>query len=70
MKRFACHLFAGWALIFALAQTAQSAPVIKISDPSLCVDGMQTDPDSDDSEPILAAVDGGCIVPPEGTISI
>ena len=64
------HLFAGMALLFGLAQSAHSAPVIKISDPSLCIDGMETDPDSDDADPVLAAADGGCTMQPQGIISI
>jgi hypothetical protein len=68
MKRFAGPVFACLALI--LTQAAHSAPHIKVSDPSLCIDGMETDPDSDDADPILAAADGGCTIQPEGIISI
>jgi len=73
MKRFACRLFAIpmlAALFFALPQMAHAGGMIHVSDPSVCVDGMQTDPDSDDLEPILTALDGGCVVPTQGTISI
>jgi hypothetical protein len=67
---FAAHLFAAWALIFALPQAAHAIGMIRVSAPSVCVDGMETDPDSDDQEPILAAADGGCMVQPQGIISI
>ena len=75
MKRFACRLFAlpilaAWALVFALPQMAHAVGTIRVSDPSVCVDGMETDPGSDDLEPILTALDGGCMVQTQGTISI
>jgi len=67
---FAAHLFAAWALIFALPQAAHAVGMIRVSDPSLCVDGMETDPDSDELEPILAATDAGCMAQPQEIISI
>ena len=54
------HLFASMVLVFGMAQAAQSAPVIKISDPSLCIDSMPMDGDSDELEPMLVAADGAC----------
>jgi hypothetical protein len=33
------------------------------SDPSLCLDSMETVPDDDDLVPMPAAMDGGCSVP-------
>ncbi len=33
------------------------------SDPSLCLDSMETVPDDDDLVPTPAAVDGGCSIP-------
>ena len=72
MRRVFNPLFAILAvlLFFAPPLAAHSAPAIRISDPSLCVDGMETDPDSDDGDLILTAVDSGCMVQPEGIISI
>jgi len=67
---FAANLFAGLALLFALPQAAHAVSMIRIADPSLCVDGMETDPESDELEPILAAVDGGCMIQTQDTISI
>ena len=58
------------ALAFAMPVTAQDKAMVPVSDPSLCVDGMETDPDSDELEPILADADGGCVVPDGTTISI
>lgn len=52
------------ALVLVLPSMVQSAPAaIRVSDPSICIDGMETVPDTDDLEPILAAVDGGCAAP-------
>ena len=72
MKRVFNPLSAILAVLLFLAPplAAHSKPVIRISDPSLCIDGMETDPDSDDGDLILAAADGGCMVQPEGVISI
>ena len=67
---FAVNFFAGLALLFALPQAAHAVSTIRISDPSLCVDGMETDPESDELEPILAAVDEGCMIQTQDTISI
>jgi hypothetical protein len=73
MKRFsgriAGSLFAGWALFFALPQTAHAIGLIRISDPSLCIDSMP-DPDSDELEPILVAADGACTYQTPEIISI
>lgn len=51
------------ALAVALPQAAQAARMIRVSDPSLCLDGMETVPVNDDLEPILIALDGGCQAP-------
>ena len=67
---FAVNFLAGLALIFALPQAAHAVSIMRISDPSFCVDSMETDPDSDDLEPILAAVDEGCMIQTQDTISI
>jgi len=64
------HLFAAWALMFALPQAAHAVGKIRISNPSLCLDGMMTDPDSDDLVPTLAATDAGCMAQPLDIISI
>ena len=53
----------------ASPQAAQSGSMIRVSDPSICIDGMERLPDSDDLEPILAVADGGCTAP-QGPISI
>lgn len=78
MKQFSARflagpLFAAWALalFFALPQSAHAIGMIRISDPSVCVDSMQTDGDSDELEPILVAADGACSASlPEMPISI
>ena len=53
----------------APTQAANATGMIRVSDPSICIDGMETAPISDDQEPILAAADVGCPAP-EGPISI
>jgi hypothetical protein len=54
------------ALAIVMPATAQDTPArIRISDPSICIDGMETVPDTDALEPILAAADGGCAAPQE-----
>ena len=67
---FAVIFLAGLALLFALPQAAHAVSMIRISDSSLCVDSMETDPDSDDLQPILADVDEGCMIQTQDTISI
>lgn len=69
MKQFSGRLFAGslsvaWALalFFALPQSARAIGMIRISDPSVCIDSMQTEGDSDELEPILISADG-CSAP-------
>ncbi|HWU54192.1 MAG TPA: hypothetical protein VN175_01740 [Rhizomicrobium sp.] len=72
MKRVSAQLSAvifSIGLGFGLPPAAQAESAIHVSDPSLCIDGMETVPDSDDLEPILAAADGSCAAP-QGTISI
>ncbi len=72
MNKVSRHFLLAWmmALAFVLPQAAQGK-MIRVSDPSLCIDGMETDPDSDNSEPILAAADGACTMSqPEAPISI
>ena len=66
----AAHIFAAWGLLFALPQVAHAISLIRVSDPSLCVDGMETDPDSDELAPMLAGVDGGCMIQTQDIISI
>jgi hypothetical protein len=66
------HAFSRLLMVSALGlplTVAHAAPLIRVSDPSICIDGMVTDPASDDLEPIMAAADGGCIVP-ETLVSI
>jgi hypothetical protein len=72
MMRFSARLlavFLSLGLAPSSPQAAQATRAIRISDPSICIDGMETVPDSDENEPILAAADGGCNTP-EGPISI
>ena len=72
MKQISCHLLMGWMMVLAvtLPQTAQGAAMIRVSDPSLCLDNMETVPVNDDLEPILIAADGGCLVSQTATISV
>jgi len=72
MKRISSFLLMGWmmALVFVLPQPARSAAMIHVSDPSLCLDSMETVPVADDLMPILIAMDGGCQVPQQTVISI
>jgi hypothetical protein len=75
MTRFRCQflaaqLFAAWALLFAMPQAAQAVGMIRVADPSLCVDDMETDHGSDDEEIIAIATDGGCMIPQQDIISI
>jgi len=64
------YLIAAWAMLFALPQAAHAIGLIHVSDPSLCVDGMETDPYSDDGDVIAVAVDGGCMIQTLEIISI
>ena len=71
MKRVSAQVFAvifSMGLGFALPQTAHATGMIRVSDPSICIDGMETVPISDDLEPILAVADG-CTAP-QGPVSI
>jgi hypothetical protein len=65
MKQISSFLLMGWmvALVSALPQTARGAAMIRVSDPSLCLDSMETVPVADDLVPILIAMDAGCQVP-------
>ena len=64
------HLFAAWALLFAMPQAAQAVGMIRVADPSLCIDGMETDHGSDDEEIIDIASDGVCMIEQQDIISI
>jgi len=68
MKQTFSRLLMALAMILPLT-VAHAAPLMRVSDPSICIDGMVTDPASDDLEPILAAVESNCSVP-ETMISI
>jgi len=71
MMRFSGLLlavFLSLGLAPAPTQTAHATGMIRVSDPSICIDGMETVPISDDLEPILAAADG-CTAP-QGPVSI
>jgi len=64
MKRVSAQVFAiVFSIGLGLGPAAHAGSMIRVSDPSICIDGMETVPDSDDNEPILAAVDGGCAAP-------
>jgi hypothetical protein len=68
--RIAASLLAAWALFFALPQAAHAIGMIRIAEPSLCIDSMPTDGDSDELEPILVTADGGCTFQSLDIISI
>jgi len=67
---FSANAVAAWLLLFALPQAVHAVSMIRVSDPSLCVDGMETDPDSGDEDMILVAADGGCMIQMQDVISI
>jgi hypothetical protein len=71
MKQIFLRWSAGLVVIFSLSlpHAAQAEQFIPITDPSLCLDGMETVPINDDLEPIPISVEGGCTVP-EAPISI
>jgi hypothetical protein len=50
-------------LMLSAPHQAYAADVYKISDPSLCLDGMETVPFQDDLMPTEISVDGGCMLP-------
>jgi hypothetical protein len=66
----AAQLFAAWALLFAMPQAAQAVGLIRIAQPSLCLDGMETDHGSDDEDIIAIAADGACMIQSQDIISI
>ena len=49
------------AKLVATSNTDETAPAAS-SDPSLCLDSMETVPDDDDLVPTPASIDGGCSV--------
>lgn len=70
MKAIRSDFLIGGAMVLALVfpAGAQDGPArtdvgTHASDPSICIDGMETVPGSDDLEPTLAAADGGCATP-------
>ena len=71
MKRALYRLSAVWivGLMLSLPHAARAADILNISDPSLCLDGMETVPIEDDLVPTEISVDGGCMVP-QSPISI
>jgi hypothetical protein len=69
MKQVSRHIVWVWILALALPQAAQGT-MIRISDPSVCIDGMQTNPGSDELEPIMAAADVCSESQPEAPVSI
>ena len=73
MSRFrfpvlAAPLFA--ALFFAVPQAVQAQGMIRGADPSLCIDGMETDHGSYDDDIIAIAADGACMIQQQDIISI
>jgi hypothetical protein len=74
MKRFsgqiAGSLIAAGALFFALPHAAHAIGMMRISDPSLCIDTMPMEGDSDELEPMLVAADGACTFQSPEIISI
>jgi len=71
MKQIFLRWSAGLAVVFSLSlpHAVQAAQFIPVTDPSLCLDGMETVPIDDDLEPVPISVDGGCMVQ-EAPISI
>jgi hypothetical protein len=72
MKQISSFVLMAWmtAFVFVSSQPAHSAAVIQVSDPSPCLDSMETVPVADDLMPILIAMDGGCQLPQQTVISI
>jgi hypothetical protein len=70
MKAIRCELLGlVMALAIGLPSAVHAADTPSVSDPSVCIDGMETVPGDDEQEPILAAMDGGCTAP-QGPISV
>jgi hypothetical protein len=63
-------MFAAWGFLFALPQAAHAIGRIHVSDPSVCIDEMETDPGDDDGDTILVAADGACMIQQLDIISI
>ena len=58
------------ALFFALPQTVQAQGMIRVADPSLCIDDMETDHGGYDDDVIAVAFDGACMIQQQDIISI
>ena len=63
-------LLGAWGFLFALPQAAHAVGLMRVSDPSVCIDQMQTDPGDDDGDTILVAADGACMIQQLEVISI
>ena len=61
MKQFFFGLVACGLVAVLPAQAGNTVPAAT-SDPSLCLDSMETVPDDDDLVPTPASADGGCSV--------
>jgi hypothetical protein len=64
MRRALNWLSAAWvlAIMLSLPHMTFAAGLFKVSEPSLCLDGMETVPFEDDLMPIEISVDGGCML--------
>ena len=51
-----------WAIMLSLPHLRFATYLFKVSDPSLCLDGMETEPFEDDLMPTEISVDGGCML--------
>jgi hypothetical protein len=70
MKRVFCQILGCWVMVFFITGAMAHPYLLRVSDRSMCLDGMETVPGDDDLDPTEVAVDGGCMVAPEAVISI
>lgn len=68
MKRIFCQLLGCWMMVFFIAGAMAHPYLLRVSD--TCLDSMETVPDGDELMPTETAVDDGCMLAPEGVISI
>jgi hypothetical protein len=64
MKQVFFRWSAGLAVLFSLSLplAVKAIQFMPITDPSLCLDGMETVPIDDHLDPVPISVDGGCMV--------
>lgn len=67
MRRMLFRISAAWVLGVMLSVPhmahAEDTDMSSDTNPSLCLDGMETVPIEDDLQPTEISVDGGCMVP-------